>query len=112
MQPGGEFDMQALLAQAQQMQAQLMDAQTQMASTEVTGEAGGGLVRATVKGTGELIGLTIDPKVIDPDDAETLQDLIIGAVRAANESAQEAAAQAFGPLTGGMGGSGMPGLPF
>ena len=72
--------MSQLLAQAQQMQQQLMAAQQEMAEAEVTGQAGGGLVTATVKGTGEVVGLKIDPKVVDPDDVETLQDLVIGAI--------------------------------
>jgi DNA-binding YbaB/EbfC family protein len=104
--------MESLLAQAQQMQAQLMQAQNEIAATEVSGQAGGGLVTATVTGTGELVALTIDPKVVDPDDVEMLQDLVIGAVREANNNAQQLAAEALGPLAGGFGGSGMPGLPF
>ncbi|NLG56115.1 MAG: YbaB/EbfC family nucleoid-associated protein [Rhodococcus sp.] len=98
--------MSALLAQAQQMQQQLMEAQHEIAQAQVTGQAGGGLVSATVKGTGELVALTIDPKVVDPDDVETLQDLIIGAVADAGQKAQDLAADKLGPLAGGM-----PGLP-
>ncbi|ABG96001.1 MULTISPECIES: YbaB/EbfC family nucleoid-associated protein [Rhodococcus] len=111
MQPGGQPDMSALLAQAQQMQQQLMAAQQEMAEAEVTGQAGGGLVTATVKGTGEVVGLKIDPKVVDPDDVETLQDLVIGAIEDASNKAQEIAAQKLGPLAGGFGGGGLPGLP-
>ncbi|WP_072691550.1 YbaB/EbfC family nucleoid-associated protein [Rhodococcus marinonascens] len=111
MQPGGQPDMSQLLAQAQQMQQQLMAAQQEMAGAEVTGQAGGGLVTATVKGTGEVIGLKIDPKVVDPDDIETLQDLVIGAIEDASSKAQEIAAQKLGPLAGGFGGGGLPGLP-
>ncbi|RVW00936.1 YbaB/EbfC family nucleoid-associated protein [Rhodococcus spongiicola] len=107
MQPGGQPDMQQLLAQAEQMQQQLMAAQAEMAQAEMTGQAGGGLVTATVKGTGEIVGLTIDPKVVDPDDVETLQDLVIGAIADASSKAQEMAASKLGPLAGGM-----PGLPF
>ncbi|WP_242676565.1 YbaB/EbfC family nucleoid-associated protein [Rhodococcus sp. ABRD24] len=103
--------MQQLLAQAQQMQQQLMAAQAEMAQAEVTGQAGGGLVTATVKGTGEVVGLTIDPKVVDPDDIETLQDLVIGAIADASGKAQEFAATKLGPLAGGLGGGGLPGLP-
>ncbi|RDI28182.1 hypothetical protein DEU38_107154 [Rhodococcus sp. AG1013] len=103
--------MQQLLAQAQQMQQQLMAAQAEMAQAEVTGQAGGGLVTATVKGTGEVVGLTIDPKVVDPDDVETLQDLVIGAIADASNKAQEFAASKLGPLAGGFGGGGLPGLP-
>ena len=109
MQPGGAPDMSALLAQAQQMQQQLMAAQAEIAETEVTGQAGGGLVVATVKGTGEVVGLTIDPKVVDPDDIETLQDLVIGAIADASKAAQNVASEKLGPLAGGLGG--MPGLP-
>ncbi len=112
MQPGEQPDMAAIMQQAQQMQQQLMEAQAQIADTEVTGQAGGGLVSATVKGTGELVGLTIDPKIVDPDDTETLQDLIIGAVADASKSASAVAAEKLGPLAGGLGGGslGLPGF--
>lgn len=99
--------MQQLLAQAQQMQQQLMAAQAEIAKEEVTGQAGGGLVTATVRGTGEVVALTIDPKVVDPDDVETLQDLVIGAIADAAAQAQALAAGKLGPLAGGL-----PGLPF
>ncbi|MDI6627979.1 YbaB/EbfC family nucleoid-associated protein [Rhodococcus cerastii] len=101
--------MASILQQAQQMQQQLMAAQAEIAETEVTGQAGGGLVVATVKGTGEVVGLTIDPKVVDPSDVETLQDLVIGAIADASRAAQAVASEKMGPLAGGLGG--MPGLP-
>ncbi|QII04635.1 YbaB/EbfC family nucleoid-associated protein [Rhodococcoides fascians A25f] len=109
MQPGEQPDMASILQQAQQMQQQLMAAQAEIAETEVTGQAGGGLVVATVKGTGEVVGLTIDPKVVDPEDIETLQDLVIGAIADASKAAQNVASEKLGPLAGGLGG--MPGLP-
>jgi hypothetical protein len=105
-------DMQAILQQAQQMQQQLMSAQQELAEAEVTGSAGGGLVTAVVSGGGELKSLTIDPKVVDPDDVETLADLIVAAVRDANTQAQGLAAAKMGPLAGGLGGDlGSLGLP-
>ena len=110
MQPGGAPDMQQILAQAQQMQQQLMAAQAEIAEAEVEGHAGGGLVRATVKGSGELVALTIDPKVVDPADVETLQDLVIGAINDASNKAQQVAASKLGPLAGAFGGA-LPGLP-
>ena len=121
MQPGDQQpDMASIMAQAQQMQQQLMAAQAEIAGTEVTGQAGGGLVSATVRGTGELVGLSIDPKVVDPDgmkvepidEGETLQDLIIGAVADASKSASALAAEKLGPLAGGLGGGslGLPGF--
>jgi DNA-binding YbaB/EbfC family protein len=102
--------MQQLMKQAQKMQQQMMEAQEQLASTEVEGSAGGGMVKATVTGTGELVSLTIDPSVVDPEDVETLTDLVVAAVRDANRAAQEMAAEKMGPVTGGLGGMGLPGL--
>jgi DNA-binding YbaB/EbfC family protein len=108
-QGAGGFDMSDLLAQAQQMQNQLMEAQANLESQEIEGSAGGGLVTALVSGTGELLSLTIHPQAVDPDDTETLADLIVAAVRDASENAKEVAARAMGPLAGGLGG-GLPGL--
>ncbi len=112
MQPGEQPDMASIMQQAQQMQQQLMAAQAEIADTEVTGQAGGGLVTATVKGTGEIVALVIDPKVVDPEDVETLQDLVIGAIADASKLAQSVASEKLGPLTGGLGGGslGLPGF--
>src|SRR5436305_281150 len=104
--------MQALLQQAQQMQQAVMEAQAEIAADELEGEDGGGLVKVTIKATGEVQSLQIDPQVVDPDDVETLQDLVVGAVNAAMENAQQLASEKLGPLAGGMGGGQMPGLPF
>ncbi len=100
--------MSALLAQAQQMQEQLMAAQQRLVDSEVIGKAGGGLVEVTVKGSGEVVAVKIDPKVVDPDDVETLQDLIIGALGNASEQVATLAQQQLGPLAGGMGSLGAP----
>jgi nucleoid-associated protein EbfC len=111
MQPGGGMpDMQQILQQAQAMQEQLMSAQEELANAEATGSAGGGLVTAVVSGTGELKSVTIDPKVVDPEDVETLADLIVAAVRDAGGKANKLASEAMGPLAGGLGGGGL-GLP-
>ncbi|WP_370945268.1 YbaB/EbfC family nucleoid-associated protein [Amycolatopsis sp. cg5] len=110
VQPGGGFDMGQILQQAQQMQQKLVEAQEELANTEVTGTAGGGLVTATVTGDGDLKALTIDPKVVDPEDIETLTDLVVAAVRDASGSARKLTEQKLGPLAGGLGGGGMPDL--
>jgi nucleoid-associated protein EbfC len=111
MQPGGgQPDMSALLAQAQQVQQKLMEAQEQLANTEVQGQAGGGLVQVTMKGSGEVLGVSIDPKVVDPGDVETLQDLIVGALTDASKQVTILAHDRLGPLAGGMGDMGIPGL--
>src|SRR3954454_736147 len=94
-----------LLAQAQAMQNQLMEAQADLESQEIEGSAGGGLVTALVSGTGELLSLDIKKEAVDPDDTETLADLIVAAVRDASENAKQAAAAAMGPLAGGLGGA-------
>lgn len=108
---GGQPDMQQLMKQAQQMQEQLQAAQAELAEAEVTGSAGGGLVSATVSGSGELKAIVIDPKAVDPEDVETLQDLVVAAVRDANRAVGELAAEKMGPVTGGLGGGlGLPGL--
>src|SRR3954464_14153536 len=96
-------NMQQLMKQAQQMQEQLMSAQAELADLEVEGHAGGGLVRATMTGAGELKALVIDPKAVDPDDVETLQDLVVAAVRDAARTASELTQEKMGPLTGGLG---------
>lgn len=104
VQPGeGMPDMQQILQQAQQMQEQLQNAQAELAETEVTGSAGGGMVQAIVTGGLELKNLTIDPSVVDPQDTETLADLVIAAVRDAMSSAQQLTEDKLGPLAGGMG---------
>ncbi|MFD4673944.1 YbaB/EbfC family nucleoid-associated protein [Lentzea sp. NPDC058450] len=97
--------MQALLQQAQSMQQQMAEAQQQLAETQITGNAGNGLVTATVTGGGELVDVVIDPKIVDPEDVETLQDLVVAAVRDANTKAQQLVEQKLGPLAqGGLGG--------
>src|ERR1700756_5956560 len=103
MQPEGPPDMSALLAQAQQMQQQLMAAQQRLANAEVQGKAGGGLVEVTAKGSGEVVAVKIDPKVVDPDDVETLQDLIVGALADASAQVASLAQSRLGPLAGGLG---------
>jgi DNA-binding YbaB/EbfC family protein len=112
VQPGGmPPNIQEILAQAQAMQEKLASAQEELEDAEVSGSAGGGLVTATVSGAGELTALTIDPKAVDPDDVETLSDLIIAAVRDANRNAQKLAEEKMGGLAGGFGGAlGLPGF--
>ena len=92
------LDLNALLAQAQAMQNQLEAAQADLANMTVHGTAGGGLVEATLTGTGELIGLKISPEACDPTDTETLADLIVAAVRDANQQAMAVAQATMPPL--------------
>ena len=110
-----QMDMQQLFAAAQQMQEQLMNAQQALADAEVTGTAGGDLVRATVNGQGELLDLSIQPAAVDTDDAEetarTIADLVLAAVRDAYRAAEDLQQQQMGPFAAAMQGGGMPGMP-
>lgn len=100
---GGEggFDMNALLAQAQAMQQQLANAQNELAAMSVTGSAGGDLVEVTMSGTGEVTAVVIKPEACDPDDTDTLGDLVVAACRDASLKVQ-ALAQAAMPRIPGM----------
>ncbi len=104
---GQQPNMQQLMKQAQKMQQQLAEAQAELAEAEVTGTAGGGMVTAVLNGAGELRSLTIDPRAVDPDDIETLQDLVVAAVRDGARAASELSEATMGPLTGG---AGLPGF--
>lgn len=106
----GQPNMQQLMKQAQKMQQQLMEAQAQLAETEVEGSAGGGLVTAKVTGSGDVLSVSIDPKAVDPDDVESLEDLVVAAIRDASARAQELQQTTMGPLAGGLGGLGLPGM--
>ena len=78
------------MKQAQKMQQQMAEAQAELAEAEVTGTAGGGLVTVTVTGTGEVKAVKIDPKAVDPDDVETLEDLVLAALHNATEAVRRA----------------------
>ena len=102
--------MQQLMKQAQKMQQQLADAQAKLAEAEVEGSAGGGLVTAKVTGAGDVLSIKIDPKAVDPDDVETLEDLVVAALHAGADEVRQLTEQKMGPVAGGMGGLGLPGF--
>ncbi len=106
--------MNMIMLQAQKMQQQLMSAQEELAEAEVTGQAGGDLVVVTLAGPGEIRSVTIDPKVVDPADVETLQDLVVGAMADAHRALQELTQEKMGPLASALGGPGgafgLPGM--
>jgi DNA-binding YbaB/EbfC family protein len=105
------FDMNKLMKQAQQMQQQVAQAQEEAASEVVEASAGGGMVSVKANGAGEVVGITIDPRAIDPDDPEMLADLVLAAVNEALRSANALMESKMqGMLPGGLGGLGLPGL--
>lgn len=103
---GGDNPMAGLLAQVQQMQTQVESAQQEIAAAEVTGSAGNGLVTVTGNGTGDITAVTISPDVVDPDDVETLQDLVIGALADLASRRDALVSEKMGPLAGGLPGLG------
>jgi len=96
-----------MLQQAQQLQAQLLKAQEDLANLTVEASAGGGAVTVTMNGQMAIQAVKIKPEVVDPDEIEMLEDLILSAVREAQNKAQEASAKMMGGLTGGLN---IPGL--
>jgi DNA-binding YbaB/EbfC family protein len=114
VEPGGQLDMQQLLAAAAAMQSQLMSAQQELADAEVAGTAGGGLVTAIVNGQGELVDLSIAASAIDAGDpeetAQTLADLVLAAYRDACRAVDDLQQETMAPFAAGFGG-GMPGMP-
>ena len=104
--------MSKLLQQAQQMQAQMERAQEELANEVVEASAGGRMVTVKATGAGELTEIKIDPKAIDPDDPEFLEDAVLAAVNEALRSAQALAESKMSGLAGlgGLGGLGLPGL--
>jgi len=106
-----KFDMGKLIQQAQEMQAQVQQAQEEAANEVVEASAGGGMVTVKATGSGEIVGITIDPKAIDPDDPEMLADLVLAAVNEALRSASSLMESKMqGMLPGGLSGLGLPGF--
>lgn len=101
--PGSQsINFSELLQKAQGITSKMSDAQAELSSIEVTGEAGGGIVRVTANGKMEVLSTEIDPVAVDPRDVPMLQDLITAATNAALRRARERAAEHMSSLTGGL----------
>ncbi|MEM7545423.1 MAG: YbaB/EbfC family nucleoid-associated protein [Pseudomonadota bacterium] len=98
----GLGDMGKLMQQAQEMQTKMAEAQAKLEDITVEGESGAGLVKATASAKGQVTGLTIDPSLFNPDDKEVVEDLIVAAIKDAQDKAQAAAAEEMGKVTEGM----------
>ncbi|MBL8783360.1 MAG: YbaB/EbfC family nucleoid-associated protein [Deltaproteobacteria bacterium] len=103
---GGKL--QGLMQQAQAMQKQMAEAQERAARREVTGEAGGGLVKVTANGVPAIVRVTLDPVTVT--DLEMLQDLIVAATNDALKKAKEAVEVELGPLAQMLKASGLGGF--
>lgn len=100
---GGGGNMNQLLAQAQKMQKDMEKAQEEVATLTADATAGGGAVKAVVNGSHEVVSLSIDPGVVDPEDVEMLQDLVVAAINEAMHKIEEVSAERMSQVTGGMG---------
>lgn len=103
--PGGmgmPANMSNLMKQAQRMQRQMEESQKELETKEFTGSAGGGVVKITVSGKKEFSKVELDPEVVDPEDIETLQDLIMAAANDAFRQVDEVNEAMMGKMTGGL----------
>jgi len=103
----GRGGMGNIMKQAQMMQKRMAQLQEELEARRIEASAGGGMVTAVVSGKQQLISLIIDPKAVDPDDVEMLQDLVVAAVSEALKQSQQLAQQEMSKVTGGMN---IPGL--
>jgi DNA-binding YbaB/EbfC family protein len=95
-------DFSQLLQLGQQMQGKLTQMQTELAQQTVSGSSGGGMVKASANGRGEIQAIQIDPSVVSDGDVEMLEDLILAAVSEAQRKAQELYRSELSKVTGGL----------
>lgn len=103
--PGGGIpgNMNNLLKQAQRMQSQMQESRAKLDEQEFTAQAGGGAVKVIVTGAKLVKSVEIDPDAVDPEDVETLQDLIVAAMNEAMKQVDEESSKLFGGMAGGLG---------
>lgn len=106
--PGG---MGNIMKQAQRMQRQMEEKQKEMETKEFEGSAGGGVVKVVLTGKREVVSVKISPDAVDPEDVETLEDLVSAAVGEALRKVEEESNASMDQITGGLGGFG-GGFPF
>jgi len=104
---GGLGGLGGMMKQAKKMYDEVQKVQEQLAEERIEAASGGGMVKAVVSGKGDLVEVKIDPQVVDPEDVEMLEDLVMSAVREAQETANNLQTERVKAVTGGMG---IPGL--
>ncbi len=104
---GGAQNMQAMIRQAQKMQEDMAAKQEELDAREYEIKAGGGVVTVTINGKKEVLSINIDPEVVDPDDVETLQDILVAGVNEAIKRVEDTNAKEMEKITGSVN---MPGL--
>ena len=104
---GGAQNLQAMIRQAQKMQEDMAAKQEELDAREYEIKAGGGVVTVTINGKKEVLSINIDPEVVDPDDVETLQDILVAGVNEAIKRVEDTNAKEMEKITGSVN---MPGL--
>ena len=104
---GGPSNMQNMLKQAQKMQEDMAAKQEELEAREYDISAGGGVVAVKINGKKEILSVKIDPVVVDPDDVETLEDLVVAAVNEAIKKVEAVSSEEMQKITGSMG---LPGM--
>ena len=99
---GGPSDMNSMIRQAQKMQEQMAEKQAELDEREYEVQAGGGVVTVKIKGTKEILDIQLQPEIVDPDDVETLQDILVAAVNEAIKKVESTNEQEMGQITGNM----------
>ena len=105
-------NMQGMIKQAQKMQEQMAEAQAALEEKEYEIKAGGGAVTVKISGKKEILALDIQPEIVDPDDIETLSDILVAGINQAIKQVEETSAAEMEKITGALGGlPGMGGFP-
>ena len=99
---GGPSNMQAMIKQAQKMQEDMAEKQAELESREYDVAAGGGVINIKINGKKEILSVKIDPEVVDPDDVETLEDLIVAAINEGIKKVESISAEEMQKITGNM----------
>jgi len=107
---GGAGNMSAMLQQAQKMQEDMQNLQEELDGREYEVSAGGGAVNIKINGKKQILSLDMDPEIVDPDDIETLSDILIAAVNEAIKRVDDTNTAEMSKITGALGMPGMPGL--
>jgi len=102
--------MNEMLRQAQKMQEDMQNKQAELEAKEYDVSAGGGAVKVKINGKREVLSIDIAPEIVDPDDIETLSDIMVAAINEAIKKVNADSDAEMQKLTGGMGGFGVPGL--
>ena len=96
------MDINQMMKQAQQMQKKFQEAQAKAEEIEVDGTSGGGMVKATVSGKGKVKNISLDSKLVDPEETEMLEDLVVAAINDALDKKDEQTEKMMADVTGGI----------